>query len=254
MIQYLGLVILGFVGALLFRARGIVGFILSEAKIQIGDYDGALRLIRRSSLGIPNAMILHKEGLILAQAGRPAEAEARLRKALAKLRSDSNYPKERLYSALGYALIELGRYDEAERCFLDAIEAGDVTGTSQNGLAELRVVQGVEAGQALAYSGQAIELAKQSPDGSVPVVMYANQAWALALLGRGEEARQSLGEALRVPPTILSAIASLHWRIGMVLVAMQQPGEAREYFQIGCDTDPRGTFGRRCAEQLHRAE
>ena len=38
----------------------------------------------------------------------------------------SSYPLERLHACLGYALMDLGRYDDAEQCFHRAIEAGHV--------------------------------------------------------------------------------------------------------------------------------
>src|SRR5271157_867672 len=227
MMTYLGVAFLGFVGVLLFRARGVFGVLLSEPKMRVGDYDGALRRLRWMSLGIPNVTALHKEGLILSLAGRPAEAEPCYRKALAMLRSDSRYPRERLLASLGYALLDLRRYAEAEQCFHAAIEAGDVTGNSQDGLAEMRLVRGVEAGQALDYARQAIEHAKRRPDGSVPGAYYAHQAWALALEGRSQEAREPLAEALRAPETRAPNNAGMHWRAGMVLLAMQRSDEAR---------------------------
>jgi tetratricopeptide (TPR) repeat protein len=250
MVGYLAIVLLGFAAWLLFQARGIFGAVLSHARVKVGDYDGALRRARSFSLGVPNAASLHREGLILTLAGRAAEAEQRYRKALGMLRSDSRYPRERLHASLGSALLDLGRYGEAERCFHDAIEAGDVTGNSQDGLAELRVVQGQEAEAALDYSRQAIERARRREGRPVPGPYHANQAWALALLGRSEEARAPLAEAVRDQLSLPSGIAGLHWRAGMALLAMNQPAEARQHFQIGRDADPRGKYGRRCAEQL----
>jgi tetratricopeptide (TPR) repeat protein len=250
MMTYLGVVFLGFVGVLLFQARGVFGAILSGAKMRAGDYDGALRRVRWMSLGIPNVATLHREGLILFLAGHPADAEPCFRKALGMVRSDSRYPRERLQASLGHTLVDLCRYGEAERCFQDAIEAGDVTGNSQDGLTESRVVQGVEAEQALDYAVQAIECSKRRPAGRVPGVYYANQAWALALLGRSAEARESLSQALAMPEPSAPGRASQHWHAGMVLLAMKQPDEALDHFQIGCDADPRGKYGRRCAEQL----
>jgi tetratricopeptide (TPR) repeat protein len=174
------------------------------------------------------------------------------RKALGMLRSDSRYSRERLHACLGFVLMDLRRFSEAEQCFHKAIEIGDITGSSQDGLAELRLVRRVDPEQALTYGRQAIEHAKRRPRGLVggAGAFYAHQAWALALLGRNAEARESLDEALRTPSPPAAGIAELHWRAGMVLIAMQQPAEARQHFQIGADADPRGKYGRRCAEQL----
>ena len=247
---YLAILALIAVAALLYQARGVIGVILADAKMRAGDYEGALRRLRWTSLGKPNAVMLHKEGLILALAGRPVEAELRYRKALALLQSGSAYPRERLHASLGYALIDLARYDEAEQCFGRAVEAGDRTGNSQDGLAESRLVRGVEADQALAFNAQAIEHAKGRADGRVPGAYYALQAWALALLGRAEEAREALTQAERVPEPNARTSASLHWRAGMALVAMHQTEEARKHFQTAYDLDPRGKYGQRSRRHL----
>ena len=239
------------VAVLLFRVRGVLAVLLSETNMRAGDYEGALRKIRWLSLGIPNITALHKEGLVLSLAGRPSEAAQRYRKALAMAKG-SCYTVERLHACLGYALMDLGKYEEAEQCFHHAIEAGDITGNSQDGLAELRVVQGVDAVQALAYAGQAIEYAKRRADQRIPAAYCAHRAWALALLGRGEDAREQLQQALSVPEPKTRSSASLHWRIGM-LFAIQRAEEAREHFHIGLEADPRGKYGSRCEQQLRRA-
>jgi tetratricopeptide (TPR) repeat protein len=250
MMTYLAVVLLGFVAVLLFRARGMFGAIFSDARMRAGDYDGALRRVRWLSLGIPNVTALHKEALILSVAGRPAEAERRYRKALGMVPSDSRYPRQRLQAGLGHTLVDLGRYEDAEPCFQQAIEAGDVTGSSEDGLARSRLARAVEAEQALAYAGEAIERATRRGDRRADGAYSARQAWALALLGRSEEARASLAEALRVPEPSAPGRASQHWHAGMVLLGMGQTAEAREHFRIARDADPNGKFGRRSAEQL----
>jgi tetratricopeptide (TPR) repeat protein len=247
---YLAIAVLAVLAALAFQARGVIGAIWADTKMRVEDYEGALRRLRWASLGSPNPVLLHKEGLILSLAGRPAEAELCFRRALGLVQGGFTYPRQRLLASQGYALIDLARYDDAERCFHRAIEAGDLTGNSQDGLAELRLVRGVEIEQALAYTGHAIEHAKGRADGRIPGSYYALQAWALALLGRGEEAREALAQAMRVPETNARTRASLHWRAGMALGAMQQAAEARKHFQMGHDLDPRGKYGARCREHL----
>src|ERR1035441_5251139 len=96
-----------FVAALLFQARGVIAVILCKSKMQVGDYDGALRTMRWVSLGIPNVMTLHAESLWLESAGRLSEAEQRLRKALT-LAAGSKYRVERLHACLGNVLIGRG--------------------------------------------------------------------------------------------------------------------------------------------------
>jgi tetratricopeptide (TPR) repeat protein len=255
MVPYLAVVLIGFVAWLLFQARGIFGVIFSHARLDAGDYNGALRRVRWTSLGIPNVMCLHNQGLILSLGGRLTEAETRYRKAIGMLKSDSRYHRERLHACLGFVLMDQRRFSEAEQCFERAIAMGDVTGSSQDGLAELRLVRGVDAERALAYANQAIEHAKRRAKGLIAGAgsFYAHQAWALALLGRNEDARESLDEALRIPAPPAGGTAELRWRAGMVLLAMNQPAEARLHFQIGRDADPRGKYGRRCAERLQGA-
>jgi tetratricopeptide (TPR) repeat protein len=124
-------------------------------------------------------MVRHHEGLILLLAGRAAEAEALFRKALAMVESGSAHPRERLYSCVGHALTAQGRYDEAEDYLNKAIQAGDITGNSQNGLARLRLDQGRNE-EALALVTLAIEVAKRRANRRFPGIDYADQALALA--------------------------------------------------------------------------
>ena len=247
------LAVLAYVGVYLIQRWGPLGVIFSEGRMRVGDYDGALRRLRWMSLCGPNIFMLHKEALVLSMAGRPDEALPCYRKAIGMASKGSRYPLERLLASLGYALMDLGRYDEAEQCFHRAIEGGDHTGNSQDGLVELRLVQGVEIEKALGYANQAIEHAKRRVDGRVPGAYYAHRAWALALLGRSEEAREPLAQALGVPQTSGRGRASLSWRAGMVLLAMHQTEEARKHFQTGWDADPHGKYGRRCESLLRGA-
>ena len=46
----------------------------------------------------------------------------------------------------------------------------------------------------------------------------------------------------------------MHWRAGMTMAAMQQPEEAWKHFEMGHKADPRGKYGRRCAELLRKWE
>jgi len=236
---------------ILYQKRAALALRLRHRHMQEGDYDGALRVLHRMSLGVPNPVTLHAEGLTLSLAGRPAEAVRKYRVALAQA-SGASYRRERLHACLGFALADLGKYSDAERCFHDAIEAGDTTGNSQDGLAGLRLVQGIEPAVALNFAQQAIEHAKRRPDGHVPGAYYGHQAWALALLNRPEEAREALQRDLSDPSPSAFGRAGLHWRTGMALLALQQPDEARRHFALGRDADPHGKYGRRCQEMLQQ--
>lgn len=236
--------------AVLWKARELVAVVWSHRKMRAGDYTGALRIVRWFALGLPSVSQLHRQGLLLALAGRPAEAEACYRRALTKP-PNSISPRERLMACLGYVCLDQGNFDEAERCFHQAIELGDHSGNSQDGLAELRLVRGIEPEEALHLSRQAAQHAKRIA-GAIPPAYWAHQAWALALLGREEEAREALAEALKSPRETRAALASLRWRTGRVLLALHRTEEAIEHFRIGGHADPHGKYGRRCLELLDR--
>ncbi len=245
---YFAILSLVVVVALLYQARGVIGVILADAKFRTGDTQGAIRRLRWASFGkIEDAVILHKHGLILALAGCPAEAVACYRKALDLVDAGSPYPRPRLLASMGFALIDLARYADAERCFLQAIEAGDKTGNAQERpKAELRLMQGVEPEKALAFTEEAIEQASHHrPDGRIPGSYYALQAWALALLNRIDEAEAAIAKAEQSLEPAVRTGASRHWRMGMALLAMQQPEAAREHFRQARALDPHGKYGLR---------
>ena len=58
--------------------------------------------------------------------------------------------------------------------------------------------------------------------------------------------------ALSVPEQNDRSSASLHWRAGMVLLAMNQTKEANGHFQIAHKADPRGKYGNRSLELLRQ--
>src|SRR5579863_3392436 len=134
---------------------------------------GRLRLrISQASLGALRDSENQRPGpeaSSLLLAGRAAEAEPLIRDALDILKPGSSMPRERLCSLLGHTYTDLERYDAAEKWLEEAIRAGDVTGNSQNGLAELRLQQG-RAQEALAINNLAIEVAGRRANRKVPVV------------------------------------------------------------------------------------
>ena len=46
------------------------------------------------------------------------------------------------------------------------------------------------------------------------------------------------------------AMAGLHWRLGMALIAMDQPGQAAEHFRTASETDPQGKYGKLAIREL----
>ena len=237
--------------AILFQARGVLAIAATRRQRSEGDYAGALRRLRWIGLGIPHPRILHVQGLVYGMSGKPAEAARCYRTALAEIR-DAMYPVERLHACLGYSLMDLCQFAEAEQCFHRAIEAGDHTGNSQDGLRQLRLLQGIEPAEALHFAQQAAEHARRRRGGRIPAAYHAHQAWALALLGRPEEANEALGRAIGVGETSRRAGASLHWRVGKVLLELGRPDEAKQHFLSGRDADPQGKYGHRCQEMLRQ--
>src|ERR1017187_1969298 len=49
---YVAIMALVVVATMVFQARGVIAVILSNPKMQVGDYDGALRITRWVSLGV----------------------------------------------------------------------------------------------------------------------------------------------------------------------------------------------------------
>jgi tetratricopeptide (TPR) repeat protein len=218
----------------------------------LGDYDAGLRRLHLLSFALPRVDALAREASILLLAGRAAEAEPLLQQALAKLTPASTVPRVRLCSLLGHTYTALDRYDEAEHWLEEAMRIGDVTGNSQNGLAELRLEQG-RAREALAIAHSAIEIAGRRANRNVSVVYYADLAWAQALLGRTDDARVSITGALAERKDTAAGQATVEWRVGRALLAMQATEEAYGHFRSGVDADPHGKNGTLCREELRKA-
>ena len=80
------------------------------------------------------------------------------------------------------------RYEDARRAFEATIQMAPMRPAAHSGLAELRLMQGLEAGQALENVRRARQLqADRKCLGSI----WADEAWALAMLGQSSEAQQA---------------------------------------------------------------
>ncbi|HUB81196.1 MAG TPA: hypothetical protein VMB03_20480 [Bryobacteraceae bacterium] len=238
----------------LYSNRGVLVMKLYRSRLRVGDYDGALARLHQIGFLLPSPAKHFCRALALALAGRSAEAERWLRESLRWPERRPGVPRERRLCLLAHELTELGRYAEAEECFHQAINSGDITGNSQSGLSELRLVQG-RTDEALTLSRQAIEIAKRRTSERVAPVYYATQAQILALLGRGEDAQESL--ALALPglqsEELMASRSGIGWRAGLALVALGRNAEGYEQFRGGHQADPGGKYGRRCREELDKA-
>ena len=180
--------------------------------------------------------------------------------------------------------MDMGRYDESQQHLVKALGMGDPTGSCRSSIAELLLRQGIQPDKALHLSSQVInESAAEAARlyrGLDPVwrarplaqnhafrsTLWAQRAWALALLGRREEAREAIDEASQLaikPDGDLSAscwafvsrlewqrLADTCWLAGMALLAMNETGKASEHFKEGSYVDPNGKYGALCRKQL----
>ena len=236
---------------LVVAARDILADALVRKAWRAGDYDGALKSLRRLSLGSPTTEMLRLQGVTHVLAGRPAEAEPCFRQALAKGHAAPRSTQVRCLGCLGDTLTDLGRYEEARRCLERAVEMGDRNGSARVSIAELLLAQGSEPQKALDLVDEAMRISKAPVAQRLEGIRRAIRAWALALLGRRQEAEESIEQALRAPGgTLRATLAMRHWAVGMALVALERTGKAIEHFRAARDADPKGKYGGLAMQQL----
>jgi tetratricopeptide (TPR) repeat protein len=185
---------------------------------------------------------------------------------------------------LGEALMDLGRYQESQQSLNSALALGDPSGSCQSNIAQLLLLQGAEPQKALDIVDKAIEITAHGLTGNFPYdwrerlgnlirsSLWAQKAWALALLGRRVEARHAIDVALKsvdaaqagepnyyrtgraVGPsfrTVLrTGVAEAQWRTGMALLAIHDPANAMTHFAVARDNDPKGKYGILSRQQL----
>ena len=123
-------------------------------------------------------------------------------------------------------------------------------------LAEVYLRQGIQSERALELIEQALhlrELALQRKRESRQQrwmncyrlsEMWANRAWALALLGRQAEATESLARAFREADLgFKPAMAGLYYRAGQVMILQGNRNTAVEHLSRACRIDPKGNYG-----------
>ena len=240
-----------FVVGLVVSGRDIVAQFLVRGAWRAGDYDRALNRIRRLSFGRPTFGMLRLEGLTHSLAGRLAEAEQCYRQALAKSQGQPRSARREILGCLGDALTQQGRYEEARRCLEGAVEMGDSNGSSRVTIAEGLLAQEIEPQKALDLIDQAMRVSKSQIARRLEGRRWALKAWALALLGRRQEAEDAITRALQAnDPKFRPLVASRHWTIGKALMAMERTGKAIEHFRAARDADPKGRYGSLALEQL----
>jgi len=237
---------------LVVAGRDMVAVLVVKPAWRTGDYDRAMRWIGRLSFGRPGAQLLRMEGLTHSLANRPAEAEQCFRKALATSHTSSRPVRASLLGCLAETLQDQGRLEEAGKCWQASIEMGDnILGTARLGQAELLLDQGIEPQKALELVDEAMRIAKGPVAAKVEPSRWATRAWALALLGRRQEAEQAIERALRVRrETQAASFATTRLKVGMALLAMDQPEKAIEHFRAAYEVDPKGKCGAQALQQI----
>ncbi len=223
--------------------------------IRRGDYDGAIKVIRRFYFYNPEGgKALWQQGHILLLAGRFREAEQVLRRAVAGLRSRS--AQAHALESLGDALQEQGRHDEALRSYEAALHAAPGSRRPYRGMAELMLRQGRDRARALEYVENIVGPSGPSrnrltSNGQSHDDYWALKAWALAELGRGAEVAPAVAEAIRVTNAKSHTdVAATYRRLGMAMKALDRQGEAEAYLKKARDADPQGRWAALAAAAL----
>ena len=237
--------IVAILGPLIYRVFAV--HLLNRAARR-GDYDGALNIIRWTHFYNPSGIAaLRLAGHMLLAAGRYREAEDALRRSLASSQAGESYGSALEF--LGDALMEQGRYDEAMRSYEAALHAFPWRRRPYRGMAEMVLRRDQNPARALEYVEKAIDFAdlswqQRKANGNVNDDYWALKAWALARMGRGSEAAEAIGEALRFTnKNSLPDLAATHYRAGMAMRALGNVTSANEHFRLAVQFDPRGRRG-----------
>jgi tetratricopeptide (TPR) repeat protein len=231
------------------------------------DYDGALALAGRAVERYPHsARFLSLRGVILLFAGRLKEAEDALRGALGTARitvlQRRGSPVLRageehflMLENLGHVLLMQDRGREAIAVFEGAAKMQPRHWSPANGIAEAYLLHDSEPSRALQNAEKALVLrqANAAPNAEPHTLayIYANRARALALLGRTDEALESLREAAKAgDPAFVPGTAGTLWRSGLALLDLDRESEAMQQFQRAKEVDPAGLYGTLCAAAL----
>jgi tetratricopeptide (TPR) repeat protein len=213
-----------------------------------GDYDRAWLWLDRMRVPAEHEFRI----TILLLAGRPKEAEERLRK-LADGALDHTQQARRL-TFLAEALMDQGGgWQLAKEALEQAIRLDIGLGGPFVGLAEWYLLHGAEPQRALdlveqANTANGFAALQPSVRDGILAFRLATKALALAFLGRHHEAELAIAEAFRVAhPKNVSGMACLHWSATTAFAAMGQLSKAREHSKQAAAIDPHGKYGKLAA-------
>jgi hypothetical protein len=199
------------------------------------------------------------KSIVLLNMGRPEEAETAIRESNTRLRRSLLFADSFLgwrQENLGYALTEQNRYTEAATAFEDGLAFDLKDSDRLTALAEVYMRQGIEPQRALDLTDRSLKhkqpaiinrLFMRNSIGE----LRANRAWALALAGRYQEAREALEQAFKeYDKSCRLSAASMYWRAGHVMKLRGDERAAREHFARAVDIDRNGNYGRMARQIL----
>jgi len=236
---------------------GAIPFLWVWAALRSADYDESLRRID-STPGLKTAPYdeLFFKGTVLSLAGRQAEAEALLRDGLVKADGQNRGAQAMLLENLGDVLLRQGRYAEADAAYAGSTEILPDRGNAYGGRAEVLLRQGQDPQRALKLVDQAIGLKRATflgrrIDRHVLGEMWANQAWALARLGRHAEADAALEQAFQdTDRRFKPGLAAINERAGHLLLLRGDRSGAIKRWLAAREIDPQGVAGRMAVRAL----
>jgi Tfp pilus assembly protein PilF len=232
-------------GQFVFRAFDRFRAGLVEKAVRRGDYAGARAILDGPLAWPPSALWKLTRAELLWTSGKAEEAEPILRELLET--NSKNDGRASALESLGRMLLAQSRFEEARRTFEAVIKMAPSRPAAHSGLAELRLMQGVETAQALESVQQARKL---QSDRKRLAAIWADETWALAVLGRSSEAQQAMEAGARVlDRESRPEVAGFHWRCGMATRALEQWTPAAQWFAKAEETDPQGYYGRLAATE-----
>jgi len=246
--------------ALLVAGGWLAVVVYADHLVRQGRYDQALRLVPFLAMSGIGRSRLRADALT--DAGRYEEAARVLRDVIHRVRGKHVTKTARVKTCfdlenLGNVLMETGRFEEAQRFFLDASRLYPYHSVWATGMAEALLRQGGSPEGALAHSEKALELfqrgAERVTSSSRLGTILATKAWALAACGHGVEAQKVIDAALKTPARKTKGpLAQVHYKAGMSFLALSDHRGAKDHFVRGAEVDPVGRWGRLCAEALRR--
>jgi Flp pilus assembly protein TadD len=235
----------------------IAPFLWIAGAVKRGEYENAVERVRLvEKLSIRAGSYLNLHGVILLWAGRYDEARKTFEESIGEQRKEVTGAGSAVLENIGCTLAWQGHYEEAIKMFEGSIAISQEQAMVYSDLAEALLHQGRDLPRALelterAWTNQQASLEARWLSSYQGSQILANRAWALAQLGRYQEAEETLARAFAVADKNFKPVfAGIHLRAGYVMLARGEHAKANEYFAQGQRLDPQGHYGRLCAKEL----